>query len=90
MLRFDGTRWLSYPAGGPSCSLRGVHGTGPDDVWAVGGQGIAWHFNGSSWEADGVETKYDLNAVWVDPTGVARAAGHGTDPGDDAGRQRHG
>ena len=69
-----------YPAGGPSVSLRGVHGTGPDNVWAVGGQGIAWHFNGSTWEVDGVETKYDLNAVWVDSTGVARVAGHAPIP----------
>jgi hypothetical protein len=42
--------------------MRGISGTGPDDVWAVG-DGWA-HFDGKRWKS--VLSSYDLNAAWRD------------------------
>lgn len=55
MARFDGTTWTTLKAGKPGCFKR-LHGTAPDDIWAVGFEkrragdaGQAMHFDGSRW-----------------------------------------
>jgi hypothetical protein len=73
ILRFDGSRWLSYhptPTG-----MNDVHGNGPNNVWGVGNGGWTARFNGTTWESDIVETHYTLNGVYVDPAGVVRVVG---------------
>ena len=53
------------PQGG---SLHGVWGSGPNDVWAVGGDGngdgITLHWDGTAWTAVSSGTMYDLIRVW--------------------------
>jgi hypothetical protein len=46
-LRYDGAGWTSIPTG-VTVSLQGVHGTGADRVFAVGG-GRVLHYDGSAW-----------------------------------------
>jgi hypothetical protein len=73
VLHFDGTRWIAdqpVPVG-----INGVHGSGPDNVWIAGPAGWTARFDGSAWQAAVIDAKYNLNAVWVDPTGVVRVAG---------------
>ncbi|MCC7542132.1 MAG: hypothetical protein IT379_38290 [Deltaproteobacteria bacterium] len=55
--RFDGQRWQRVVVGGGT--LNAVHGTGPNDVWMVGGRGgnlsvfswqaIGYHHDGRAW-----------------------------------------
>ena len=44
--------------------LRGVHGSGCDDVWAVGMGGAALRWDGSGWVVSDTRTFNDLNDVW--------------------------
>ncbi len=70
LLHYGGQAW-EQPDLGPAAvgsSLRGVHGSGPDDVWVVGerdGAGVVIRFDGSAWsEVDG-PFSFPLNEVWV-------------------------
>jgi hypothetical protein len=75
-LRLAGGRWRTDP--GSTYDLRAVYGTAANDVWAVGTRGAVRHFDGASWTSttdETVDPKYDLRAVWIDPSGVVRAAG---------------
>lgn len=45
---FDGTAWTATAPGSVNASYSAIHGTGPRDVWAVGG-GDVLHYNGTSW-----------------------------------------
>jgi hypothetical protein len=73
VLRFDGTRWV--PDDPLPVGINGVHGSGPDNVWIAGPAGWTARFDGSTWQSAMIDPKYNLNAVWVDPTGVVRVAG---------------
>jgi hypothetical protein len=73
VLRFDGTRWL--PDRPVPVGINGVHGSGPDNVWIAGPAGWTARFDGNAWQGAMIDAKYNLNAVWVDPTGVVRVAG---------------
>lgn len=45
---------LRQQPSGTTAHLRGVHGSGEDDVWAVGGdddRGVSLHFDGQAWSA---------------------------------------
>lgn len=42
-----------------------IWGTGPGDVWAVGEQGVAAHFNGQGWVSMNTGATTDLRAVWA-------------------------
>jgi len=46
--QWNGSTWtaVANPAGG---ILNGLSATGPNDVWAVGNNGLIEHFNGTSW-----------------------------------------
>jgi hypothetical protein len=41
-----------------------LHGTAPDDVWAVGFGGAAWHWNGTRWRSVPTGGRDNLYAVW--------------------------
>jgi hypothetical protein len=63
LLHFDGTAWTAVASGG-GAGLTGLWGTGPDDVWATGGDAMSGellHFGGSSW-----------STVWTTPASVGR------------------
>lgn len=60
VLHYDGTAWqvLPTPAGQAPSALYAVHGSGPDDVWAVGAQTrtgtnlavpLVLHYDGTAW-----------------------------------------
>jgi hypothetical protein len=91
---WDGSRWSTPPDGaGPAAGgggggpenglLESVWGSGPDDVYAVGGEwkqdvGV-WHWNGKSWSrvADPVfQTALELTSVWGTGPGDVFVAGH--------------
>ena len=53
-----------------SAALFGIHGSGPSDIWAVGGGGgTTLHYDGSAWTAVPNPSMQALRAVWsVAPT----------------------
>ncbi len=74
LARFDGRGWRAFPA--PSAApLRGLHGNGPNNVWAVG-QHTILHFDGTAWVEVLREPEETLLDVWVSPRGEAWIAGH--------------
>ena len=73
VLQFDGTRWLRHLV--VNLDLNAVHGTSGNDVWAAGERGSVVHFDGNTWQAETAGSQYQLNAVWIDPTGVVRVGG---------------
>ncbi|GAA4061626.1 hypothetical protein [Nonomuraea soli] len=46
--RWDGTRWHALPAG-QAGSFHGIDSDGPANVWAVGGDKDAMHWDGRAW-----------------------------------------
>ncbi len=48
-------------------NLFAVHGTGPNDVWAVGGTGAVLHYNGCFWEQHSLGTIADIMGVYAAP-----------------------
>jgi hypothetical protein len=65
---------LSSPAEAP---LLAIDGTGPTDLWAVGGAGTALHFDGEQWQRVETGTDEGLIAVAAGAPGEAWAAGTG-------------
>jgi hypothetical protein len=57
--------------------LYGVHGSGCDDVWAVGLYGVILHWDGASWEAVDAGTTNHLYDVWSFSPSAAWAVGEG-------------
>lgn len=60
VMNWDGTEWrtVEAPVASAPATLRGISGTGPDDLWAVGGQTnpetgvavpLAMHWDGTEW-----------------------------------------
>jgi hypothetical protein len=54
--RFDGTSWTRVGAGATSFPLRQIWGSGPNDIWAVGGftggaEAAVVHWDGVAWTA---------------------------------------
>ncbi|MBI2536130.1 MAG: hypothetical protein HYW06_04020, partial [Gemmatimonadetes bacterium] len=76
ILRFDGVSWqpVTSPVTG---TFRAVSGSGPNNVFAVGGTGsqIA-HFNGSIWEAQSIPASYTFYDVWAASGNEAIAVGY--------------
>lgn len=48
--------------------LTSVHGVSATDVWAVGNDGTALHFDGTMWAKQPTGTSNDLNDVWASST----------------------
>jgi len=78
VLHWDGAAWtrtqlISQP-------LNGVAGSGPNDVWAVGGSfgnhpGRVLHWDGSAWSEVQTGATSGINAVWAPSPGVAVTVG---------------
>ena len=52
--------WASVSSGTTS-SLSGIWGSGPNDIWAVGG---VVHWNGSAWAAVSSGTTRGMSGIW--------------------------
>jgi len=57
--------------------LRAVGGSSPDDLWAVGDAGAAWHWNGAHWTRAETPAATTLRDVWVHGRNDAWAVGDG-------------
>ncbi len=76
---FDGERW-SLDVDGPDClGLNDIHGSGPADVWAVGGFGEAavWHYDGVQWAPYPTvpPVEFRLQYVWAVAPGLVYVSG---------------
>ncbi len=62
--RWDGTAWTAVDTFA-SQGLTAIAGSSPNDLWAVGMDGIASHFDGQAWKAVGARTTplYDVLEV---------------------------
>ncbi|MBS1150896.1 MAG: hypothetical protein H6Q89_2594, partial [Myxococcaceae bacterium] len=60
---WDGLGWATLADGGPPQGLYGVWGSGPSDVWAVGGAGTVLRYDGGAWAVDG-SPGAGLQGVW--------------------------
>jgi hypothetical protein len=64
---WNGANWVPVDPmliPGSSNELLSVHGTGINDVWAVGLDGLILHWNGSAWSAATPVGGVGLSAVW--------------------------
>jgi len=55
--------------------LTAISGNAPDDIWAVGDHGVAWHFDGQRWTRDHSGAAKPLRAVFAIPHGDVIAVG---------------
>jgi hypothetical protein len=60
---FDGAAWTTTPAPVTS-ALRAVWGAAPDDLWAVGDDGVVLHGDGTTWTVSPAPFAGDLFDVW--------------------------
>jgi hypothetical protein len=72
LLRYDGTSWklqtvpdLTPDDKKKKRGVRAVHGSGPDNIWIVGDEGMALRWDGKAWSATAPNTIDDLKAVFV-------------------------
>lgn len=73
--RFDGTRITPIDTG-VDVTLRSVSGTGPDDVWMVGDDGVVLHGSlAHGFQRVSSGTKAQLEVVFADTRGAAWVAG---------------
>lgn len=76
---WDGQKWQGAPLN--PFWLCGVWSGGPRDVWAIGMQGEAWHWDGSTWSRGGptlVGEKKSACAIWGSGPDDIWAAGGST------------
>jgi hypothetical protein len=59
---FDGTTWTDHPL--EVETMNAIWSSSPDNVWAVGEDGIALHFDGAAWQPVTLPTFNILNAIW--------------------------
>jgi hypothetical protein len=78
ILRWDGAAWTEM-ATSTTRAIYDLHGTGPNDVWAVGGdsyqstnddKSVVLHYNGTAWTSlptpvDGFGQRLTLRRVWA-------------------------
>ena len=55
--------------------MYGIHGSGVNDIYAVGNSGTIRHYDGKTWSKEPVITNSNLQGVWVSPSGAVYAAG---------------
>lgn len=68
ILRWNGAQWgVSYCESAKS--VQRMHGTGPENIWAVGRNGLVLHFDGNRWRTvpipGGAEDGENLTGVWA-------------------------
>ena len=70
--------WCWYGPGPQSNSIHSIWGTSPSEVWAVGRNGVAMHFDGKSWTAPNkFPTDKSLRGVWGNAANNYWAVGEG-------------
>lgn len=69
IVHYDGQSWSTHEHSG---ELRALHGTGPDDVWAVGASVVHW--DGSTWTQVPSDARRTLGAVHAGSTDEVFAA----------------
>jgi hypothetical protein len=96
IVHWDGQRWTEV-ASATTMTLNAVWGSGPSDVWAVGGiaheRGVILHWDGLSWSDTGVVTPTGLFGIWGTSSNDIWAVGGDRAPaspfGDAEGRALH-
>jgi len=73
VVHYDGTGWSEKLN---AVSVNDISGTGPNDVTIVGNNGLAAHWNGSTWNPEPQPDGLNLQGVSADATGVWVAAGN--------------
>ena len=73
-MHWAGASWAAGTTDGTR-ALRGVWGSGPSDVWAVGDGGGVLRWNGTVWAPVDSGTDLDLYAVWGSGPGNLWVAG---------------
>jgi hypothetical protein len=71
-------KWTRIDAGLPSTfDVQAIDGNGLSDLYAVGMEGGAWHFDGKVWRRLDLPSNRNLTSVKCADNGVVYAAGHG-------------
>lgn len=85
ILRYDGSRWESFGAPAGNKALSAIWGSSENDLFAVGygdsgtyARGVAFHYDGQSWNELPSPASGELNAVWSDSGRYAYAVGAGS------------
>ncbi len=68
LLHYDGSRWQTVDTQ-INGLLRWIWGTGPDDIWITGDEGVMTHFDGNSWTALPILDRLTRRGGWSDPGG---------------------
>ncbi len=80
IVHYDGQRWARQESGSQAI-LTTVHGTGPRDVWAVGGPpAVVLHYDGTGWspQAGGLGWRSAAaSGVWAEADGTVWVVGWG-------------
>jgi hypothetical protein len=76
LLHFDGNKWNPIDPGGDSAHLA-IHGTAPDDLWAVGGLGLMQHWDGNAWTSRDIATGSEIMSLWASSESDAWAVAGG-------------
>lgn len=85
--KWDGTRWSAMTSPPPG-NVGELDASGPDDIWALGGERTAQHWDGTRWSATRLPYEAsDLAVVGPDDVWAVgrRSTGPGTQLGDSAG-----
>ena len=70
-------RWTRIDEGLPSTfDVEAIHGWELSDLYAVGGNGEAWHFDGKQWKRVDLPTNQTLTCVKCTPNRVVYIGGH--------------
>jgi len=59
IIHFDGRQWREHRTLAGSCLLT-IFGNSPNDVWAAGGAGTLFHYDGTRWSKVPMDTQYDF------------------------------
>jgi len=75
-----GAAWSAMDLPPDTPIVNWVYGFGPDDVWAVGDNGCALHYDGAAWRTTATPTNQNLWGVWGAAPDDVWAVGGGTTP----------
>lgn len=70
ILHYDGSAWRrAGPSVDPVADFYCVWGFSPKDIWIGSDEGALLHFDGVTWEAEHVDARAVVTALWGAPTG---------------------